>query len=92
MASNTNIQFHGIFGKNFPLLKDFQIFCICDDSGSIKKGCSRWDQLKETLTVILDVLYTKLNKKTKVRFLNNRGGRKNFTYNGTKNELNANFY
>jgi Mg-chelatase subunit ChlD len=26
-----------------------------------------------------------------VRFLNNRGGRKNFTYNGTKNELNANF-
>jgi hypothetical protein len=77
MASNTNIEFKGIFAK-----KGMQ---------SYKKGCRRWDELKVTLTVILDLLYTKLKIKTEVRFLNNRNGRKNFVYNGTKHESNANF-
>jgi hypothetical protein len=97
MASNANIEFEGLFARKFPLLKDFQIVCICDDSGSMqkelsyKKGCSRWDELKETLTVILDLLYTRLQINTEVRFLNYRNGRKKFIYNGNKHELNANF-
>jgi hypothetical protein len=97
MASNHKIEFKRMFARKFPLLKDFQIVCICDDSGSMqkelsyKKGCSRWDELKETLTVILDLLYTKLQINTEVRFLNYRNGRKKFIYNGNKHELNANF-
>jgi hypothetical protein len=91
------VKLTGIFEKHFPRINEYKVVFICDDSGSMaeelsyRKGCSRWNELKETLTDLLDLLFTKCGKQPEVYFLNNCDERKNFTYNGTKEQITANF-
>ena len=74
MSSEINLK--GIFLEHIGKLKEFKIAIICDDSTSMTECLSygqkqrRWDELKDTVTVILSVLSEK-GHKTEVRFLNN---------------------
>jgi hypothetical protein len=88
MSKNTKLM--EIFAKNMDKLKGFKVVCICDDSTSMintlayGKKQSRWDELKETLTKVLDFLFTKYQIATDVRFLNNQNDRSNFIYKDEK--------
>ena len=79
------------YKNHLKVLTGFRLIFICDDSTSMLKTLNytnnkrrRWDELKETLTVLLDFLSQESLQKiikiseSKVMFLNNEKDRSNF--------------
>jgi hypothetical protein len=52
-------QIGDLFAKELKKLKEFKLVLICDDSVSMNEilvsGQSKWDSLKQTLEVVLDI-------------------------------------